>query len=211
MCGEKPFFLFAPSLTAGSPPHVRGKGLFQEVAHRQERITPACAGKRRRRRKLQRSSQDHPRMCGEKKKKFNIGNGLCGSPPHVRGKEELIDRVNISIRITPACAGKSTRWRAGRTYTKDHPRMCGEKVTVFFRSANCQGSPPHVRGKGLHSNTQLPVKGITPACAGKSPAAIPVHWPRRDHPRMCGEKLSRLKWAALCQGSPPHVRGKEKR
>ena len=50
--------------------------------------------------------------------------------------------------------------------------------------------------------------GITPAHAGKRCRPTGQCRARGDHPRTCGEKLSRLKWAALCQGSPPHMRGK---
>ena len=32
--------------------------------------------------------------------------------------------------------------------------------------------------------------------------------PFMDHPRMCGEKFSTLRFLAIIEGSPPHVRGK---
>ena len=32
---------------------------------------------------------------------------------------------------------------------------------------------------------------ITPACAGKSPTAIPMVKKAKDHPRVCGEKFLR--------------------
>ena len=37
-----------------------------------------------------------------------------GSPPRVRGKEPLMKEQIDTLRITPACAGKSERGRTGR-------------------------------------------------------------------------------------------------
>ena len=50
------------------------------------------------------------------------------------------------------------------------------------------GSPPRMRGKGLHHRADRGGSGITPAYAGKSKRrALPALSPG-DHPRMCGEK-----------------------
>ena len=49
---------------------------------------------------------------------------------------------------------------------------------------------------------------ITPACAGKRRSdwiIRSIYW---DHPRMCGEKLSKISAPNIGQGSPPRVRGK---
>ena len=51
--------------------------------------------------------RDHPRVCGEKLEKLKIFVKKLGSPPRVRGKETTITDVDLRIRITPACAGKS--------------------------------------------------------------------------------------------------------
>ena len=51
---------------------------------------------------------------------------------------------------------------------------------------------------------------ITPARAGKRPAATSSRMPNRDHPRTRGEKTSWGKWGCRCEGSPPHTRGKGK-
>ena len=52
--------------------------------------------------------------------------------------------------------------------------------------------------------------GITPACAGKSAAQSLDRLCAGDHPRVCGEKLSRWVYALSSQGSPPRMRGKER-
>ena len=45
ICGEKFLTLLPRSLPAGSPPHMRGKGLQELRTWRSVRITPAYAGK----------------------------------------------------------------------------------------------------------------------------------------------------------------------
>ena len=45
-CGEKGFALTISSVTIGSPPHMRGKGMYEILKQYEYRITPAHAGKR---------------------------------------------------------------------------------------------------------------------------------------------------------------------
>ena len=96
--------------------------------------------------------------------------------------------MTINDRITPACAGKRWVTMVSGSYSRDHPRMCGEKDRSTLRHQYLQGSPPHVRGKVLRAGTGRRRDGITPACAGKS------FWYK------IGVDIS--------LGSPPHVRGK---
>ena len=70
MCGEKPMVLPCLLLKSGSPPHVRGKGGGRYHVNINQRITPACAGKRHPASCLVCYAKDHPRMCGEKTKKI---------------------------------------------------------------------------------------------------------------------------------------------
>ena len=48
---------------------------------------------------------------------------------------------------------------------------------------------------------------ITPACAGISFAQRLQDRPKRDHPRMRGDKVGLLAGKTTFQGSPPHARG----
>ena len=70
----------------GSPPHVRGKGVYKMKIVKLPGITPACAGKRCVFRLRMASGRDHPRMCGEKSSVISLAVSSRGSPPHVRGK-----------------------------------------------------------------------------------------------------------------------------
>ena len=71
------------------------------------RITPACAGKSFLALLFTQHCRDHPRMCGEKVKKLYLIGMTIGSPPHVRGKDDMRTETFGVYRITPACAGKS--------------------------------------------------------------------------------------------------------
>ena len=87
VCGEKPFL---------PKQHVPEPG-----------ITPAYAGKSKRRALPALSPGDHPRMCGEKAAPPLSAAKIGGSPPHVRGKAQDAKTDGRASRITPACAGKS--------------------------------------------------------------------------------------------------------
>ncbi len=52
---------------------------------------------------------------------------------------------------------------------------------------------------------------ITPAYAGKSHASAAHHQVHRDHPRLHGEKVGRIRTCAPIPGSPPPTRGKGSR
>ena len=88
----------------------------------------------------------------------------------MRGKVK-VTHINISLfRITPAYAGKSNPSLGIIKKWEDHPRLCGEKVSVSPHVSEIEGSPPPMRGK-VHQ--------------------IPRHKSGYlDHPRLCGEKLS---------------------
>ena len=62
VCGKK-----RTKETLGSPPHGRGKDLNGPEYCRKQRITPAWAGKREKRKPYQKVHEDHPRMGGEKR------------------------------------------------------------------------------------------------------------------------------------------------
>ena len=87
ICGEKRGAPVSLIRSAGSPPHMRGKGSFFNVLNCVIRITPAYAGKRLKRPMGDASAEDHPRICGEKYYTLRRDQLAEGSPPHMRGKE----------------------------------------------------------------------------------------------------------------------------
>ena len=69
-------------------------------------ITPAWAGKRRRRRSILSVSRDHPRVGGEKAKLAGLEAGHEGSPPRGQGKVQRDHHAQPGLGIIPAWAGK---------------------------------------------------------------------------------------------------------
>ena len=131
-----------------------------------------------------------------------------GSPPRVRGKAEKPSSSYTPIRITPACAGKRNRSSALLRSSWDHPRVCGEKLPAAVDGTLRVGSPPRVRGKVNQTDVSVLHRGITPACAGKSPEPSAPVSTAEDHPRVCGEKERGYRGRTTVRGSPPRVRGK---
>ena len=110
--------------------------------------------------------------------------------------------------ITPAYAGKSLTIQKMSTASRDHPRVCGEKVARPGQVGRQPGSPPRMRGKGASAVGAPRAAGITPAYAGKSVRLCPMCQWRRDHPRVCGEKICEGLGCRGALGSPPRMRGK---
>ena len=134
--------------------------------------------------------------------------GPLGSPPRMRGKAAARrDRRGLH-GITPAYAGKRARSPPPPSGRWDHPRVCGEKSRMSRVLLFMVGSPPRMRGKVKRNKRFQLADGITPAYAGKRPAAWAGAWRTGDHPRVCGEKGTGLTNVTSPMGSPPRMRGK---
>ena len=107
-----------------------------------------------------------------------------GSPPRMRGKVHQLREAAQFGGITPAYAGK--RW----TRLPSRAAMRGKDRRAV------QGGIP---------------AGITPAYAGKSPVVRERFLPAQDHPRVCGEKRSAGLGGRDGLGSPPRMRGKDRK
>ena len=153
-------------------------------------------------------TRDHPRACGEKNLRCRRNSFLVGSPPRMRGKESGCVPGLPGSRITPAYAGKRTTYVKHLQFSRNHPRVCGEKDRTIAVQNQPQGSPPRVRGKVTRLYALADKEGITPAYAGKSLRGMIRFHHEWDHPRMCGEKTHDLLTVHLQEGSPPRVRGK---
>ena len=168
VCGENSAVGFSDALKKGSPPRVRGKHDKVRGGAGHVGITPACAGKTTERATRSLSRKDHPRVCGENLPLLGLQLSGVGSPPRVRGKQSSYEHLGIAVRITPACAGKTSHLQRHPAADKDHPRVCGENSCPQIRFCRITGSPPRVRGKLTPLPPDLPAQGITPACAGKT-------------------------------------------
>ena len=130
------------------------------------------------------------------------------SPPRMRGKVHPAHHAEQGDGITPAYAGKSRCNLPSTAPWKDHPRVCGEKASPMMKPAPPLGSPPRVRGKAKKRCRSCPLTRITPAYAGKRPAASAARSAKWDHPRVCGEKFLAPSSTVFLTGSPPRMRGK---
>ena len=171
-----------------SPPRMRGKEVKTLLNFNRVGITPACAGKRCAVPRLRFAVRDYPRVCGEKAILYTREAALTGSPPRMRGKAFHRFWHHRGQGITPAYAGKRPTQRHGRRYSRDHPRVCGEKNGICRAKVPHLGSPPRMRGKALCGLDVHIHAGITPAYAGKRAGRCPDGCTPWDYPRVCGEK-----------------------
>ena len=147
----------------------------------------------------------------------------------MRGKAGIPYFAACSTRITPAYAGKRATMLIPSAFAKDHPRLCGEKVTECSMRYGITGSPPPMRGKASKYVPAAQPSGITPAYAGKSSLSSICYTSKKgspppmrgkvglsicwrlfqwDHPRLCGEKPPFIIEVYHFLGSPPPMRGK---
>ena len=126
----------------------------------------------------------------------------------MRGKARF-SKMSASVsRITPAYAGKRLTLHKIWQTVRDHPRLCGEKWFCCHMTLCFLGSPPPMRGKGFPYIITSTGSRITPAYAGKRIPYFAACFTISDHPRLCGEKLSRCDDLRSGVGSPPPMRGK---
>ena len=188
LCGEKWKHFIQNYQELGSPPPMRGKASLNLLTQITDGITPAYAGKRVKKSVMRSAGQDHPRLCGEKRKLSRLLIFSLGSPPPMRGKECGLQSSGSWNRITPAYAGKRRGKGLVRHRTQDHPRLCGEKLTVAIYSHLFSGSPPPMRGKALRAGFVL--------------------LRNQDHPRLCGEKSEGRYYRNVIHGITPAYAGK---
>ncbi len=65
-------------------------------------------------------------MCGKDIQNAFDNFLVWGSPPRVRERRVTIAGHMQHTGITPACAGKTSRWYRRGSTLWDHPRVCGK-------------------------------------------------------------------------------------
>ncbi len=126
----------------------------------------------------------------------------------MRGKPHRGNDHRGSHGITPAHAGKTSEKSQKSLFYGDHPRACGENVSAYSSTTRIAGSPPRMRGKRVGKDHEAGLCGITPAHAGKTVSLVALGRLSRDHPRACGENISKDYGMSAKAGSPPRMRGK---
>ena len=90
---------------------------------------------------------------------------------------------------------------------RDHPRVRGEHSENQVETKCFLGSSPRARGTPLPAADVVAVRGIIPACAGNTRAALGPELFIGDHPRVRGEHLSPQSARPNGSGSSPRARG----
>ena len=147
-------------------------------------------------------------MCRKNILKMLSKFASVGSLPRVQEKQCSLCKWWNTIRITPACAGKTMTFLSRLMKSWDHPRVCGKNKDIFLRFQSGLGSPPRVREKHDWSKAFWHLFGITPACAGKTNPSSSGKLETEDHPRVCGKNLAIMFEGNKRAGSPPRVREK---
>ena len=135
--------------------------------------------------------RDHPRLRGERTSR------MCS--------------MCATTWIIPACAGSADLAPPPRPNPRDHPRLRGERCRRDHDAGSGGGSSPPARGT-LRVSTTCPdpsrvAGGIIPACAGSTCCRSRGRSPRRDHPRLRGERPRPPIGRWQLEGSSPPARG----
>ena len=165
-CGEHGLKLTTGGLVAGSSPRLRGTRFRLPPGPACRGIIPALAGNTDDEASLLRSLRDHPRACGEH---FTPAGGVQydrGSSPRLRGTRDGAAGRYSHCGIIPALAGNTSRQPAASNTIGDHPRACGEHVTVPQDAILTAGSSPRLRGTPSASRRSPTVRGSSPRLRG---------------------------------------------
>ena len=170
-------------------------------------IIPALAGNTSRGPFRSAGRWDHPRACGEHLHLPADQVHTAGSSPRLRGTLCPASSAGCSAGIIPALAGNTDVHVHIAVTSWDHPRACGEHLSLVEQTTPYPGSSPRLRGT-LDADAEAGgVPGIIPALAGNTTYYTFFAYATKDHPRACGEHGEELRPDDLCMGSSPRLRG----
>ena len=188
VCGENRRFCSVWPWDSGTSPRMRGKPFVVVVKNFTQRNIPAYAGKT-------------GRYAQQMSK-------LTGTSPRMRGKLPELAKLFMQLGNIPAYAGKTRDSVLNGPGKKEHPRVCGENFGKAFGNATNRGTSPRMRGKlMLLAVVALNVRNI-PAYAGKTPPTGLSKKAPTEHPRVCGENVSKQTNVRVSVGTSPRMRGK---
>ena len=111
----------------------------------------------------------------------------------MRGLPAEVSTGSNADGITPACAGTTPPYASIIPIFEDHPRLCGDYLSITAPLSINSGSPPPVRGLLEIETIAESEIGITPACAGTTCLDVYFSPIFRDHPRLCGDYVPILR------------------
>ena len=179
----------------GSSPLARGARTPLEDLNKSERIIPARAGSTGGEVDVRLLVGDHPRSRGEHLKNAGLAGHPVGSSPLARGAPGLRPPEPGEQGIIPARAGSTGASPVSHWWSPDHPRSRGEHIFIASNPTMMTGSSPLARGapdslipgpvlfegssplaRGARAGSKLTQqhRGIIPARAGSTGAAVPA-------------------------------------
>ena len=126
VCGEHRRLKKLLATLAGSSPRMRGAPHRDDWQGAVPGIIPAYAGSTCVQIRVSDIGRDHPRVCGEHKRRNSLGQLVAGSSPRMRGARNVLGRDRQHTGIIPAYAGSTATSSPCTAPRRDHPRVCGE-------------------------------------------------------------------------------------
>ena len=146
VCGEHFFVREMDAEHTGSSPRMRGTLGSAIQAPFMLGIIPAYAGNTNDRTPIYRMRRDHPRVCGEHRKRPEGQTAARGSSPRMRGTHAS-RMISARVKgIIPAYAGNTRIATCIASCPWDHPRVCGEHTLGKIVRSHLRGSSPRMRG-----------------------------------------------------------------
>ena len=113
-------------------------------------------------------SRNYLRMRGEEPAPDDLPARTEELPPHARRRDRPPTGKFGFWGITSACAEKSWLNKHKEFLSGNYLRMRGEEDRAYFDFQETEELPPHARRRVAQLSFQLPIPGITSACAEKS-------------------------------------------
>ena len=189
-----------PPRGRGNPPRTRGDFTGR-------RSTPAWAGKPDKCQSPSRHRPVYPRVGGETYEGAVRCSKCRGLPPRGRGNHSASPSTGLSLRSTPAWAGKPPARPRWSPLPRVYPRVGGETIAAQNGYGRDWGLPPRGRGNRESVTRRRQRPRSTPAWAGKPPLRIVQCLVSGVYPRVGGETVAFLLPSPRTWGLPPRGRG----
>ena len=173
----------------GSAPRARGTRGIRRFRFGYPRVSPACAGNTISFAAAHRCQTGQPRVRGEHFETRISAASTIGSAPRARGTRWALQRKVDSLRVSPACAGNTTKPGSAGSGNPGQPRVRGEHTVLPSISSGRAGSAPRARGTRLEGRGADAGRRVSPACAGNTTGGRldPAGW--SGQPRVRGEHI----------------------
>ena len=191
----------------GTSPHLRGNRRRETNCHRCTRDIPAPAGQPQRRTSASCCCKGHPRTCGATQCVLAFFQANIGTSPHLRGNLAGLGIQHLCPGDIPAPAGQPEWADNPEAPPGGHPRTCGATVRAFVKRGYYLGTSPHLRGNRHQVLHHVLGQRDIPAPAGQPATWRPTSTGGSGHPRTCGATGGGTQWAAITNGTSPHLRG----